>query len=518
MKQKSPRVRRAPARCGSGTCSRLMLGSAVLMAFAACSAEPKTVALKPFEVEREWRRSVGEPQLELAAPRTGISDAGVVVFFRPTATVDRVEISRAFAVTSEATVLRTARRDEAALELESVAAAEVGQRYPALASNAEAAIAPSDFTLREVVIDVDGRPSFGDLRMSIEPQSAVFGSAKPALLPASDVAVVAARLVGLDESRTVLVEGELELPAQAGEQRFVFPIASLGELDCRRLRSLRLGEYEVVAECEIRTGTRSVTSVERTFPVLAEREWLDPVRRAARERLAKLATTPTGAALAFELADASRYAVRGERLPGVVVVNRSSQPILDLRAFSVAYQIKRPDGLEFVGSGGADGDPCLCPGDSISIESSEALQPCGEAIEGEGGEHGLVILVSSSGLDPRRLGPLQVVAVDASGAQLSPPRMAGLEVVVEAACAVDATNLELRLSIEGEGEIVVPFPAIAAGGLASLTLPASLGPETLAIWEGWRGGGRRVEVELLEAALWGCEEVAPSRQAFRMGN
>lgn len=51
------------------------------------------------------------------------------MFFRPTATVDRVEISRAFAVTSEATVLRTARRDEAALELESVAAAEVGQRY-----------------------------------------------------------------------------------------------------------------------------------------------------------------------------------------------------------------------------------------------------------------------------------------------------------------------------------------------------------------------------------------------------
>lgn len=351
------------------------------------------------------------------------------------------------------------------------------------------------------MIDVDGRPSFGDLRMSIEPQSAVFGSAKPALLPASDVAVVAARLVGLDESRTVLVEGELELPAQAGEQRFVFPIASLGELDCRRLRSLRLGEYEVVAECEIRTGTRSVTSVERTFPVLAEREWLDPVRRAARERLAQLATTPTGAALTFELADASRYAVRGERLPGVVVVNRSSQPILDLRAFSVAYQIKRPDGLEFVGSGGADGDPCLCPGDSISIESSEALQPCGEAIEGEGGEHGLVILVSSSGLDPRRLGPLPVVAVDASGAQLSPPRMAGREVVVEAACAVDATNLELRLSIEGEGEIVVPFPAIAAGGRASLTLPASLGPETLAIWEGWRGGGRRVEVELLEARL-----------------
>ena len=96
--------------------------------------------------------------------------------------------------------------------------------------------------------------------------------------------------------------------------------------------------------------------------------------------------------------------------------------------------------------------------------------------------------------------------------------MAGREVVVEAACAVDATNLELRLSIEGEGEIVVPFPAIAAGGRASLTLPASLGPETLAIWEGWRGGGRRVEVELLEAALWGCDEVAPSRQAFRMGN
>lgn len=126
-------------------------------------------------------------------------------------------------------------------------------------------------------------------------------------------------------------------------------------------------------------------------------------------------------------------------------------------------------------------------------------------------------MVSSSSIDRRSLGPLPVVAVAASGAQLSPPRVNGPEVVVEAASAVAAEGLELRMSIEGQGEIVVPFPSIAAGGRASLTLPGALAPDATEVWQRWRSGGRRVEVELLEAPLWGCDGAVPSRQAFRMG-
>lgn len=492
------------------------IGTVAIVLIASCNAAPKNVALSPVEVERQWRRTVGEPKLELPPPRTGISDAGLVMSFRPVATVEQVDISRAFVVYSEATVTRAGRNEESPVDLESLAAAELGHRYPELASNAEAAIESTDATLQDVVVEVNGRPSFGDLRMSIEPKPPVFGSAKPTRVPASDVAVVAARLVDRRDPRRVLVQGRLLETAQSGEQRIAVPIESLDSADCRKLRSLLIGDYAIEADCEIRTGARSVVVETRTFPATAEREWRDPVRRAARERLAALATTATDSALAVEAIGTPNVVTRGGPLPGVSVTNRAPDPVLDLRAFSVAYQIAGPDGLRFVGSGSADGEPCLCPGDSIEIATTEFLPACGESVGGSDDRFGLVLLVSSSGLERRSLGPVPVVAVDASGAQLSPPRISSVGMAFEATSAVDAHDLQLRLSIEGEGEIVVPFPAIAAGGRASVVLPDALGPGGAAVWEGWRGSGRRVEVELLEATLWGCEGAQPARQAFRM--
>lgn len=495
----------------------LSVATLSLASVTACKTEPKTVALQASEVERQWRRTVGEPRLELPPPRTGIAEAGVVVSFRPVATVEQIGISRAFEVTWEATVLRKGRSDESPVDLSALAAAEVVQRYPAIASNAEAAIEPTEVTIRDVVLEVDGRSAFGDLRISIEPQPPVFEAAKPTRLAVSEVQVVAARLVDGGGSGAVLIEGELLPSNQPGEQRLVFPIDRLDSSDCRRLRSLFLGDYAVEADCEIRTGARSVVAETRTFPAGEEREWRDPVRRAAGERLAALASASTGADLSMELR--SEYAVRGEQLPDVIVVNRSAQPILDLRTFLVTHQIQGPDGLRFVGSGTAEGEPCLCPGEAIAVVTPEALESCGESVGG-GAEasHGLILQVSASGLERRRLGPLPVVAVDASGAQLSPPRTAGSEVVVEATSSVEGRNLQLRLSIEGEGEIVVPFPRIEAGGRATVVLPSVLEADAAAVWEGWRGSGRRVEVELLEEALWGCEGATPARQAFRMSS
>ena len=516
-------MNRNRSRLQCASCTRSSSRPAVvvigLLAFAvmsACESEPTQVSLGSFEVDRQWRRSVGDPQLELSPPRATLADAGVVVAFRPTATVEQVSISRAFVVASEATVIRTGRGDQSPIDLRAVASAEVTQQYPGLASNAETLIEPREVTLRDVVIEVDGRPSRGDVQMSIDPQSPVFDSARPTALSASDVQVVAARIIGSDDSRSVLIEGEMLQAGQPGEQRLVFPIGNLGATECRKLRSLLLGEYAIEADCEIRTGARSVVVETRVFPAAEMREWRDPVRRAARERLTALASIPAEEALVLELSADSEVAFRGEALPIVAVVNRSSQPILDLRDFMAAYQIDAPNGLRFVGSGNGEGEPCLCPGESISIETTEILPPCGDSVGGSDATHGLIILVSSSGLERRKLGPVPVIAVEASGALLAPPRIAGREVVIEAVSENAAESLQLRLSIEGEGEIVLPFPAIAAGGRASLTLPEALGSDASATWEAWRGGGRRVEVELLEAGLWECEGAAPSRQAFRM--
>jgi hypothetical protein len=503
--------------------------SAVLLALAAgmlalgvwtlsgCASEPRVVDLETVTVERLWRRSVGEPRLDLPFPRISPIEGGVELAFRPSGTIDRSTISRQFVVVPTATVRGTAARSERVVDLQEVAAEAIRVEYPALESNAEAVIGPSQIDLGEVVVDTGGGRSLADVRLSIEPEAARIDQATPAGLAAENVTVVSVRLVRRDDPTVTLLEGRRVERGGVEDQRFEFAVDGLGEGDCRRLRALFIGDYAIIAECEIRTGRSVTVPEERIFAALAEREWLDPIRRAASQRLEAIAATDPASSLAIEFAAEKSFARRGEMLPPVLVTNVSRQPVLDLRTFTVAYQIRTGTALAYVGSGIGEGEPCLCPGETLEILGADQLDPCGEAIRDAG--DGLIASVSTSAIDSRTIGPIPVEAAPRFGARLLPPRVEGAEVLLEAtaATAVPQGAVEVRLLFGEAGEIRSAFPAIPEGGAGALRLPADLDAEAAALWAEWRAAGGRVDAELLEASLWDCEDAAPARQAFRIG-
>jgi hypothetical protein len=503
--------------------SVVLLSSVVVALFAGtwslsgCASEPRVVDLETVTVERLWRRSVGEPRLDLPFPRISPIEGGVEFAFRPSGTIDRSTISRQFVIASTATVRGTAARSERVVDLKEVAREAIGIEYPALESNAEAPISPTQLDLGEVVVDTGSGRSLADVRLSIEPEAARIDPPKPDGLAAQDVTVVAARLVRRDDPSSILLEGRRAEVGAAEDQRFEFAIDGLGEGDCRRLRALLIGDYAIVAECEIRTGRSVMVSEQRTFGALAERELRDPIRRAARQQLEAIEAQDPASALAMELVGETAFARRGEILPGVLVTNISNRPVLDLRSFTAAFQVRDGAALAYVGSGIGEGEPCLCPGETLEILGADQLDPCGEAIRDVGS--GLIAVVSTSGLERRTLGPIAVEAVPRFGVGLLPPRVAGAEVLLEAtaASAVPQGAVEVRLLFGEAGEIRSAFPAIPEGGAGVLRLPADLDAEAAALWAEWRAAGGRVDVELLEASLWDCEDAPPARQAFRIG-
>jgi hypothetical protein len=480
-----------------------------------CANQSRTEELEPMRVERQWRRSVAPPQLEVPPPRIALSEGGVVVSFRPSGTIERSTVTRQFLITPTATFQGRAGGSAAVADLDALAVEAIASEYPSLASNAEATIAPTRVDVRQIVLATGSGRSLADLQLSIDPEPARIGEARAVEISAGDVAVVSAKLVRASDPSSILSEGRRI--ADGGEQRFEFSIASLGEGDCGRLRALLLGEYAIVADCEIRTGAREVVSESRTFAPTAEREWQDPIRRAAKQQLEAIATDDPHAALSMEMVVVHSMARRGEALPAVRVTNVSSRPVLDLRTFTSAFQIREGTNLTYVGSGIAEGEPCLCPGETLEITGADRLDPCGDSIDGVG--DGLVAVVSSSGLERRVIGPVSVESPPRFGATLLPPRSGPQEVLLEASSRtmVPANSLEVRLSFAGDRVIRIPFPQIEAGGSGVLRLPADLDADSASEWMDWREVGGRVDVELLEAALWDCEGAVPARQAFRIG-
>lgn len=483
---------------------------------AGCDSQPRVMELEPLRVERQWRRSVGSPQLELPAPRIAASEGGVLLTFQPSGTIERSTITREFLVTPIATIRGSAARGENPADLEATATELIRLEYPSLASNAEAAIAPAQVEVGNVVLATGGGRSLADLQFSIEPEEARIEEPRRVGIAAKDVIVIAAKLVSRNDPSVELLEGRL-VEGGGEDQRFEFSIAGLGEGDCRRLRALLLGDYSILADCEVRIGANAWMSETRSFEPAVQREWQDPIRRAASQRLQAIADPDPASALTMALLLEGPSAQRGEALPDVLVTNTSNRPVLELRAFSAAFQQRSGASLAYVGSGVGDGESCLCPGESLKIIASDRLDPCGDAIDGE--DDGLLAVVSTSGLERRVIGPVPVGAVPRFGATLLPPRAGAEEVLLEASSRsmVPAGVLELRLSFGREEAMRVAFPSIPAGGSGGLRLPADLDAESAAVWARWKEAGGRVDVELLEASLWDCEEAAPAQQAFRIG-
>jgi hypothetical protein len=482
---------------------------------AGCANQSRVMELEPLRVDREWRRSVGAPQLALPTPRIASVEGGVSITFRPSATIDRSTITRSFMVNPTATIQGSAVGSAGPVDLEALAAEAIASEYPALASNAEAAIAPARVRVGQRVLATGSGRSLADLELSIDPEPARIEDPAPVELAAKSVSVTAARLVARDEPSVTLVVGRrIEVTS---EQRFDFPIDELAEGDCRRLRTLLLGGYEIVAECEIRTGATVVVSETRTFGPSGDREWQDPIRRTAKQRLEAIAASDPNQSLAIELLLDQPAARRGEVLPAVLVTNVSARPVLELRPFSAAFQVRSGATLSYVGSGVADGEPCLCPGETLEIVGSDRLDPCGDSIDAAG--EGLLAVVSTSGLDRRTIGPIPVESTPRFGAGLLPPRTGPDDVLLEASTgsAAPAGALEIRLVFDGDDAMRVAFPQIPAGGSAILRLPADLDEESAATWARWTALGGRVEAELLEASQWNCEGATPAKQAFRIG-
>ncbi|MGA1225609.1 MAG: hypothetical protein ACO31E_13715, partial [Phycisphaerales bacterium] len=258
------------------------------------------------------------------------------------------------------------------------------------------------------MVDTGSGRSLADLRLSIEPEAARIDPAKPDGLAAQDVTVVAARLVRRDDPSSILLEGRRAEVGAGEDQRFEFNVDGLGEGDCRRLRALLIGDYAIVAECQIRTGRSAMVSETRTFEALAERVWRDPIRRAARQQLEAIAAPDPASSLSMELVRETAFARRGAPLPDVLVTNVSNRPVLDLPSFTAAFQVRQGAALAYVGSGIAEAEPCLCPGETLKILGMDLLDPCGESISEAAS--GLIAVVSNSSLERRTIGPIPVEA------------------------------------------------------------------------------------------------------------
>ncbi len=484
---------------------------------AGCKSEPRTMTLETVRVERLWRRSVGTPRLELPPPRVSPSEGGVEFVFRPSATIDKVMIAREFSVVPTATVRGGVSRTAPVVDLQELAAEAVRSGYPALENNAEAVIRPSQIDVGEVVVASGNGRSLADVRLSIDPEEPRFDRVAPVDLAPGDVSIVAVRLVRRSDASSTLLEGRRVEAGVDGGQRFQFAVDGLGEGDCRRLRSLLIGDYAIVVDCEIKTGASSSAPEQRTFAAVSEGEYRDPIRRAARQQLEAIATPDPDSALSMELVEESASARRGAVLPNILVTNVSSRPVLALRAFSAAFQIRDGTSLAYAGRSVGESEPCLCPGETVTIVGEDLLDACGEPVQDAG--QGLLAVVSNSGLTRRVLGPIPVEAVPRFGAQLLPPRTAAGEVVLEATSGspVPFGALEVRLSFGGAGEIRQPFPSIPAGSSGGLRLPSDLDEQSAGVWAEWTQAGGRVDVELLEASLWDCEGAVPAKQAFRIG-
>jgi len=477
-----------------------------------CSTAPKHIQLESFTVERSWNRNVGDPVLEVPPPAVIAGSDAVAIRFRPTASMERRRIDRRFLVTGSAEVLPGASpKGTSPAMLAELAEESLLAVYPALGQRADATLEPASLELRSVVTNIEGRPRIADVNLEIRPEDAVF--LEPAQTPVS-VRLASAELV-TGEGRSQISKSLDSAVTEADSARLEF--RSLDTASCSFLRELLLGRYRVEAEFEIQAGGVS-TMERRTFEASEGAEWLDPIRVAARARLEAIAVEDVGGALAIAMSREGDALNRGSSLPAVRLRNSGTGPLLDVRPFTVTYLLREGVGIAFAGAEDSEFEPCLCPGDSIEIIPSEAIDPCGPALAGA---DGLAVRVDGSGFDRVELGPVAVNAITRGRYQLDPPRTSGgtIEVRATDVGGQGARGLSLRLS-RGQGEgstIETPFPNIPAGGSVSLQLPDGLPEAARQMWNAWNGEGGRVDLLLLEGALWGCDGANPARQAVRLG-
>lgn len=73
---------------------------------AARTVEPSAVGVRPFAIDRQGERFLGESRLEVEAPCSSASDSELLILFGPVAIDENLPVCRVFEVTSHATLGR----------------------------------------------------------------------------------------------------------------------------------------------------------------------------------------------------------------------------------------------------------------------------------------------------------------------------------------------------------------------------------------------------------------------------